>query len=44
SSLSQPRLDAVTRSLTSSLDRSQWHHFMLVTLSPHSVNNTSSWI
>nr|GEW69357.1 hypothetical protein [Tanacetum cinerariifolium] len=44
SSLSRPRLDAVTRSLTLSLDRSRRCRFMPATPSPHSVNNTSLWI
>ncbi|GKA50166.1 ribonuclease H-like domain-containing protein [Tanacetum coccineum] len=44
SSLSRPRPDAVTRSLTPSLDRSRRRRFMPVTPSSRSVNNTSSWI
>ncbi|GKC35199.1 putative reverse transcriptase domain-containing protein, partial [Tanacetum coccineum] len=44
SSLSQPRPDAIIRSLTPSLDRSRRRRFMPVTPSPRSVNNTSSWI
>ncbi|GJY29826.1 zinc finger, CCHC-type containing protein [Tanacetum coccineum] len=43
SSLSRPRPDAITKSLTSSLDGSRRHCFMPATSSPHSVNNTSSW-
>ncbi|GJV83503.1 retrovirus-related pol polyprotein from transposon TNT 1-94 [Tanacetum coccineum] len=44
SSLSRPCPDTVTRSLTSSMDRSRWRRFMPVTPSPRSVNNTSLWI
>nr|GEV07350.1 putative ribonuclease H-like domain-containing protein [Tanacetum cinerariifolium] len=44
SSLSRPRLDAVARSLTLSLDRSRRRRFMPVTPFSRSVNNTSSWI
>ncbi|GJW61154.1 hypothetical protein Tco_0110489 [Tanacetum coccineum] len=44
SSLSRPRLDAVAKSLASSLDGSRWRHFIPVTPSPHPVSNTSSRI
>ncbi|GJS02693.1 hypothetical protein Tco_0319201 [Tanacetum coccineum] len=44
SSLSWPHPDAVTRSLTPSLDGSRGRHFMPATPSSRSVNNTSSWI